>query len=162
MGRRPEESSALLTSLMAGHSSWLRLPLARHRSLAHVAPADSVLAARVTAVQAAGRPSVLLCDSSARVLLELPSEKGLATARAFLCEIAKAEGAALVRGLEVVMFADHTLRVKLGAHGSVAKLDGMAIGFFATLLSSKPWAVDEGAAEAEEEVPATKDAVEIA
>jgi len=83
----------------------------------------------------AGRPSVLLCDSSARVLCLLPTDPRHAANRALLTGAARAEKSVIVRGLAVVM-REKTLLVSLTSEGTVTNLDGgMAIGFMAPLLS---------------------------
>lgn len=85
---------------------------------------------------AAGRPSVLLCDASGRVLLPLPTEPALAAARKALVEAAHAEASVVVRGCEVLIH-EKTLRVRLAAGGTVSSMHAMAIGFMAPLLSAK-------------------------
>lgn len=84
---------------------------------------------------AAGRPSVLLCDSSAQVLCLLPPDPKHRASRALLSGAAEAEGSVVVRGLGVVMH-EKTLRVSFTSASTVANLEGgMAIGFKAPLLS---------------------------
>jgi hypothetical protein len=59
--------------------------------------------AMLKAEAAAGRPSVLLCDASAKVLCPLPTEPSLAPARKALVEAARAEASVIVRGCEIVL-----------------------------------------------------------
>ena len=77
---------------------------------------------------------MLLCDASGRVLLRLPEEPKHAAARKLLVEASRSEGSVVVRGLEIVTH-ERTVRVRLTDGGSVASMEGMAIGYMAPLLS---------------------------
>lgn len=99
----------------------------------------------VEAEAAAGRPSVLLCDSSGRVVLWLPEAPKHKDARELLLasSMSDAPEPLLVRGCEVVMH-EGKLRVVLGAAGSVTKSETpAAFGFLAPLLSEKRFDVEE-------------------
>jgi rhodanese-related sulfurtransferase len=92
---------------------------------------------------AAGVPNrAILCDSSGRVLLELPpSGKALTTIE----EAARSQGALLVRGAEVRM-EGRRLRVALGPEAKVEVPTGVQLvfGLLAPFVSDKEWPMDDG------------------
>ena len=103
----------------------------------------------VQAEAKAGRPSVLLCDSSARVVLWLPNQPEVqpehAAAKALLLAASRSDAhePLLVRGCEVAVH-EGTLRVVLGAAATVTRGETpAAFGFLAPLLSEKHFDEEE-------------------